>query len=96
MSDENAGIPSEEKSPMVELTGLWSHQGQNNEKFLCGSIGGATVFVFKNKYKEKDKQPDYRLCVARNRRKDEPGEFIEDAQDPHSEAPGVDDSNMPF
>jgi len=99
MSEENASIPNEEKSPMIELTGLWSHRDQKDQLFLSGPFGGATVFVFKNNYKEKENQPDYRLCVTRNRRKDDSGGSLEDVVDPLGEAPSDvpgDASALPF
>ena len=51
-------------SDLIRLTGLWMNEGKDGEKHMQGSLGGARLFVFKNKHKKSDSDPDYVACVA--------------------------------
>ena len=57
---------------MIELTGLWLNETKEGKKYFKGSLGGATVLVFKNEHKEPgSNQPDYKLCLAEKQKKEE-------------------------
>ena len=51
-------------SDLIRLTGLWMNEGKDGEKYMQGSLGGARLFVFKNKHKKSDSDPDYVACIA--------------------------------
>lgn len=54
---------------MITLTGLWLGKTRNGESMMSGNLGyGARIFVFKNKNKRNDKDPDYNLVVAEKTR----------------------------
>ena len=50
-----------EKKPMLQVCGLWENEDKRGNKYLTGSIGGLKVFIFRNEYKEKGNQPDYKM-----------------------------------
>lgn len=45
---------------MIKLTGLWKTTSKKGEPYLQGSISpSSNLLVLPNKYKEKDKDPDF-------------------------------------
>lgn len=62
---------TEEKknSELVQLGALWKNEGKDGGMYLSGNMGSATLFVFKNKWKKGDRDPDYRVYVGANRKK---------------------------
>ena len=42
-----------------KLGALWLKTSKKGTKFMSGKIGGEDVVIFKNNFKEEDKQPDY-------------------------------------
>jgi hypothetical protein len=48
---------------MTKIAALWLKDGEKG-KFFVGKLGDATLFVFKNKNKKADNQPDYEVFVA--------------------------------
>lgn len=62
----NDAQQQEGKTPLIELTGLWENKDRNGNTYLSGNMSpGARVLVFKNNYKQNDREPDYRLCIAK-------------------------------
>lgn len=57
-------------SNLVQLTGLWIQQGKSGD-FLSGTVGRASYMVFKNTKKQKENDPDYYLCLAPSKPKQE-------------------------
>ena len=55
---------ADKESDLVEIGGLWLNESKGGEKYFSGSLGSARLIIFKNKFKEADNQPDYRLYVA--------------------------------
>jgi hypothetical protein len=55
----------------IPLTGLWWNEGKDGRKYLRGSLGKATVFIFENKYKEASNHPDMNLYLAPSKKKEE-------------------------
>lgn len=51
----------------IEITGLWLNESQNGVQYMSGYLGSAIVYIFRNKYKEADNQPDYRMVVKAKR-----------------------------
>lgn len=67
MSEDRNG-----KSELVQLGALWRNEGKDGkDDYLSGSFGAAQVFVFKNKFKKKDNEPDFRIMVGARKRKEE-------------------------
>ena len=56
---------------MIEITGLWISKTKTGEAFFSGYMGNAKVLIFKNKYKESDKHPDYKMYVTAKPKKEE-------------------------
>ena len=56
---------------LIEVTGLWTGKDKNGDGYLSGSLGAARVFIFRNKRKEKEAQPDYRLFVTERRKRED-------------------------
>lgn len=57
-------------SNLVQLTGLWIQKGKSGD-FLSGNVGRANYLLFKNHKKEKPNEPDYYLCIAPSKPKQE-------------------------
>lgn len=55
------------KTKPINLTGLWKSKDGNS---LVGSVGGVRYVVTKNRYKEKDNQPDYQLVLFQIEKED--------------------------
>ena len=86
-----------DKSALVEIGGLWVHENKDGEKFMSGKLGRARLFLFRNKFKDEDRFPDFRLFVAPpTERKDtaESKEFFDEAS--RSDVDEKDDSDIPF
>ena len=48
-----------------KLTGLWSKETKNGEQYLSGDLGPtARILVFKNSFKQGDREPDWVLYLA--------------------------------
>ncbi len=57
---------NQEKSPLIELTGLWENKDRNGNTYLSGNMSpSARIMIFKNNYKQNEREPDYRLCIAK-------------------------------
>lgn len=49
---------------MIKITGLWTQTSQKDgSKYMSGKFGVAKLFLFKNKNKRDNKDPDYNLYV---------------------------------
>lgn len=55
---------------MISLTGLWIKENEKSGKFFVGTLGGASIFIMKNKFKKTDKHPDYIMHIAENKKKE--------------------------
>lgn len=49
---------------MIEITGLWLNETSKGEKYFVGYMGNAKILIFKNKYKQVDSQPEYRMFIV--------------------------------
>lgn len=66
MSNEN------KETGLLELAGLWLNESESGQKYFSGKLNGLNVLVMKNKFKEEgSKQPDYKMFVAKPRKRDE-------------------------
>ena len=50
---------------MIEISGLWLNTDSNGKQYFVGYMGSAKILIFKNGYKEHEKQPDYVLYLAK-------------------------------
>lgn len=55
----------------IELGPLWEKKDKNGKKYLSGVLnifpyGQVNVTIFKNDYKTKDNQPDYKIYYSPN------------------------------
>ncbi len=57
-------MPEEKKSDLVEIGALWISEARTGRAYLSGRLGNARLLVFRNKFKETDKHPDYKVFVA--------------------------------
>lgn len=57
----------EEKS-LIKVGALWKNENKEGVQHLSGSFGGATLFVFKNKFKKTDKHPDYIVMMGERKK----------------------------
>ena len=62
----------EKRGELVKIGALWESTTKQGDTCLTGKMGDAMLLVFKNKFKEQGKQPDYIVYVAKPTRKDEP------------------------
>lgn len=52
-------------SDLTTLTGLWLGTSRNGNKHMSGRLSPtARVWIFKNRNKDKDTDPDYWLCLG--------------------------------
>lgn len=52
---------------LVQLGALWKNEGKDGQ-YLSGTFGSAKMFIFKNKWKKGEKDPDYRIYVGARRK----------------------------
>lgn len=64
-------MTEEKKSDLIEFGGLWESKTAKGETFFSGKLNGANILIFKNKHKEKDTHPDYRMYLAPYKKKEE-------------------------
>ena len=55
-----------EKTPFLSVMGLWENVDKRGNKYLSGNLGGLRVMIFKNSFKQNEKEPDYRLSVTQS------------------------------
>jgi len=58
--------PNNRQNAMVSITGLWLGTDRNDHKYMAGNCGGVRYWIFRNKHKEKDSDPDYLLKISQN------------------------------
>ncbi len=77
-------------SDLVEIGAVWQNTTKNNETYFKGKLGNADLIILKNTHKTLDKHPDYRVMVAKPKKKEDK---------PQSQAPaqqGFDSDSIPF
>lgn len=62
---------------LIEITGLWASDDKNGNTMLSGYLGNAKVLIFANTFKQNEKEPDFRMYVAK---KDKPQEQSNNTQ----------------
>ena len=68
MPDNNT---STQQGNLVNVTGLWLHTSKTKgTQYMSGSFGMCRVYIFKNKSKRKDSDPDYYMALGNPTRKD--------------------------
>lgn len=97
-SASQANVNGQEKDAMVSIGGLWVNTSQNGDMYLAGYLGNAKLYIFKNKQKKLDGQPDYYMTVAPNKAKRDKASreaFEASAKDDWS-GDGDDGDDIPF
>lgn len=62
---------SEEKKTKLYLTGLYEQRTKSGDIFYSGRLGVNSVLVFRNNFKQKDTDPDFKVYLAESQKKDE-------------------------
>ena len=60
----------EQKSDMLSIMGMWENTDKRGNKYLSGNLGGIRVLIFKNTYKQGEREPDYRLYIAKRQQQE--------------------------
>lgn len=80
-----------EPKTMVNIGGLWVNKSKNGEVYLSGYLNGARLLVFKNNFKEHEKQPDYVMYVTPNQQRQQSS-----ASEFEPPAPSENTDDIPF
>lgn len=66
---------------MISIGGLWVNKSKDGNTYLAGYFNGARLLIFKNNFKEQEKQPDYVMYIAPNQQRQQASaeEFEQDA-----------------
>jgi len=64
-------MPEDRKSDLVEIGALWIGETKTGEMYLNGKMGRAKLLVFRNKFKDTDRHPDYKVYVTNPERQDQ-------------------------
>lgn len=62
---------TKQKSELLELTGLWLKEDKNGNKIMTGKMNNLNILIMKNKYKEEDKHPDYKMFIGKPIKKED-------------------------
>ena len=65
MLDNNQEQQQQRSGDMLSIMGLWENTDKRGNKYLSGNLGSIRVLIFKNTYKQSDREPDYRLNIAK-------------------------------
>lgn len=76
---------------MVNVTGLWMNTDKNDNKYMAGNCGSLRYWVFKNRNKRNEGDPDYLLKISQNIKINK---SKDDDDDEAEEAEGA--GNLPF
>lgn len=50
---------------IIQVTGLWENIDKTGNTYYRGTMGRCAIFIFKNKNKRNDNDPDYYLNFAK-------------------------------
>ncbi len=65
MLDANREEGQEQRSELIEVMALWENKTKDGDTYLSGNFGKVRVLVFRNKFKQGEREPDYRLYVTK-------------------------------
>ena len=54
---------------LEKIGALWRKQDKYKQDYFSGVIGGKSVIIFKNKYKQQSNHPDYLVYPGQDREK---------------------------
>ena len=75
----------------LKLTGLWKNQARDGQEYFAGSLSpGVRILIFKNSFKNEDRDPDLILYLAPNERQKDGDRNAPEAAKP------VDPESLPF
>jgi len=58
-------------SELVKIGALWKNTDKDGNEYFSGTMGDATLLVFKNNHKSEDKHPDYIVYVTQKKKKND-------------------------
>jgi len=74
-----------EKNNLIKLTGLWKKEGKDGNVFFQGKLSYNTnLLLFKNQYKNSEKDPDLILYIGKAENKEQ------------QKKPELDNEGIPF
>ncbi len=74
-----------EKNNLIKLTGLWKKEGKDGNIFFRGKLSYNTnLLLFKNQYKNSEKDPDLILYLGKAEKKEQ------------QKKPELDNEDIPF
>jgi hypothetical protein len=59
-------MDNRDNKSMINVTGLWLNKDKNQNSYMAGNCGNVRYWVFKNRNKKDDKDPDYILKISQN------------------------------
>ena len=56
---------------MIKICGLWQKKTKSGESMLSGGLSfGSNIVILKNKFKQKDTEPDFNLFISAKEKKE--------------------------
>ena len=83
------------QSPMIEIAAVWQNQSKNGETYFSGYFGRSRLLIFKNKSKQADNHPDWRIYITEDQKRDN-GATAEQPQRVQLNQPQQTQSEVPF
>lgn len=62
---QGPGERAVEKSPIVQIAGIWSNRSKGGEWYGRGATGNVVYLILPNTRKKKPTEPDYQLCITK-------------------------------
>ena len=59
---------SKDREELTKVTGLWKNTGKDGKTYLSGKFGMAFMLVYPNRYKKKETDPDYYICLRNDKK----------------------------
>ena len=85
-------------SEMIKVTGLWANKDKNGNQYLSGNLTPTVrILIFKNKFKDTNKHPDYVMSFAQVAKKDDAAPASDvNTESPFPQEPEQNETDLPF
>ncbi|NLF40316.1 hypothetical protein GX586_12795 [bacterium] len=71
---DNAQQEKKDQSGLIRLMGLWENTDRRGNKYLNGNLTASTrVMIFKNNFKQNEREPDYIVYLSQRSQEDRGG-----------------------